>query len=475
MLNATISAVLSAADGLLASRVRLLLLVIIAFAAFSVFAVPAQARTWYVKPDGTGHAPTIQAGVDSAAGGDVVLLADGVFRGPGNRNIDFNGKNITVRSNNDIPGNCIIDCEGAPNIAPRRGFYFHLGESSQSVVKGITIANGYAWNGSSPAINHQGGAVHITSSDPKFENCRFINNVVQSNGSGGAVWCGDSYSSFKRCEFSGNSGGGGGGAAFLKYQSIVRFEECVFYQNSANNGGAIFTADISRSDVTDCTFYGNSAGSHGGGIYVYASSVVRITRSIIAYSTAGEGVYCNFTSGSYDIPVRNSDIFGNAGGDWLGCIADEAGMYGNFSQDPMFCDAASGNLYLHSDSPCAPGSPFNPLSVPIGAFPTACGTVASLKDGQPLLSSAVIARPNPFNRSTTISFTLPERANTRLSIYNIEGKLVTTLINGILNDGYIQTTWDGNDSHGNPVSSGVYFYRLKAGSEVLTKKMVLLK
>ena len=83
--------------------------------------------------------------------------------------------------------------------------------------------------------------------------------------------------------------------------------------------------------------------------------------------------------------------------------------------------------------------------------------------------------PNPFNPSTTISFALPKKAQVHLSIYGLDGRLVKTLVNETLDQGYKEFTWVGTDSHGNPVSSGVYFYRLKAGKRVLTKKMVLLK
>ncbi|NIO29559.1 MAG: T9SS type A sorting domain-containing protein [Candidatus Latescibacteria bacterium] len=83
--------------------------------------------------------------------------------------------------------------------------------------------------------------------------------------------------------------------------------------------------------------------------------------------------------------------------------------------------------------------------------------------------------PNPFNPTTTISFTLPQEAMTNLSILNLEGKLIKTLVNEVLPEGYREIVWDGKDAKGNPASSGVYFYRLKAGNKALTRKMVLLR
>jgi hypothetical protein len=83
--------------------------------------------------------------------------------------------------------------------------------------------------------------------------------------------------------------------------------------------------------------------------------------------------------------------------------------------------------------------------------------------------------PNPFNPSTTISFSLPKRAKAKLSVYNIEGKIVSTLVDGVIDDGFKKVTWDGKDAGGTAVSSGVYFCRLTAGKRTVTKKMVLLK
>jgi hypothetical protein len=83
--------------------------------------------------------------------------------------------------------------------------------------------------------------------------------------------------------------------------------------------------------------------------------------------------------------------------------------------------------------------------------------------------------PNPFNPTTTISFTLPETGKVMLSIYDVQGRLVRTLVDGIVGEGYQKCIWVGRDASGSPVGSGVYFYRLTAGDKTLTKKMVLLR
>ncbi|GAF67705.1 unnamed protein product, partial [marine sediment metagenome] len=73
----------------------------------------ASGTTYVVTPDGTGDFPTIQAAVDYAVDYDIIELTDGTFTGNGNRDIDYQGKSITVKSQTGDPQVCIIDCQGS--------------------------------------------------------------------------------------------------------------------------------------------------------------------------------------------------------------------------------------------------------------------------------------------------------------------------------------------------------------------------
>ncbi len=84
--------------------------------------------------------------------------------------------------------------------------------------------------------------------------------------------------------------------------------------------------------------------------------------------------------------------------------------------------------------------------------------------------------PNPFNPTTTISFSLQNNSNIELSIYNIKGQKVKQLIIDQLSAGQHSVVWDGNDENNQPVGSGIYFYKLKInGNSKAINKMILIK
>jgi hypothetical protein len=83
--------------------------------------------------------------------------------------------------------------------------------------------------------------------------------------------------------------------------------------------------------------------------------------------------------------------------------------------------------------------------------------------------------PNPFNPSTTIDYYLPRHSHVTLSIFDVNGQRVRSLVDRPVRLGHHSVVWNGVDDNGNRVSSGVYFYRLRVGNTVITKKLVVVK
>jgi flagellar hook assembly protein FlgD len=89
--------------------------------------------------------------------------------------------------------------------------------------------------------------------------------------------------------------------------------------------------------------------------------------------------------------------------------------------------------------------------------------------------------PNPFNPVTTIKYDLPEDSFVHLDIYDLLGREVKTLLNEVVKAGYKVVSWEGKDNNGNPVSTGMYIYRLTVNSAesnegiLVVRKMVLLR
>jgi hypothetical protein len=226
----------------------------------------ALATTYVVKPDGTGDFPTIQAAIDAASDGDVVELAAGTFIGDGNRNMDFLGKAITVRSQSGNPSFCIVDCEGFEG-AIRRGFKFTSEEDSTSVLEGITIRNGVA---EADGDDRNGGAVACIGSSPTIRNCRFVDCRAWP-GRGGGVYCELASPTISFCSFVGDSANGGGGLACVE-GSAPPITNCTFIDNRSPVGGGLCCRILSNPVVTNCDFLSNIAGGAGGGAVVCTNS-----------------------------------------------------------------------------------------------------------------------------------------------------------------------------------------------------------
>jgi hypothetical protein len=102
--------------------------------------------------------------------------------------------------------------------------------------------------------------------------------------------------------------------------------------------------------------------------------------------------------------------------------------------------------------------------------------VTSVSDPQAAVTTELLGNyPNPFTGSTLLSFTVKEPTAVQVDIFNIKGQVVRTLVNESKNNGIYKVTWDGKDQEGNKVSSGIYYYKMNAGTYTSTRKMILMK
>ena len=206
----------------------------------AIIVVPqAWGATLLVRPDGSGDYPHIRAAVIAAQPGDVIELADGVFVGSGNRNVEFYGKTVTVRSQSGDAQLCIIDCQSLG-----RAFRFVQNEGRDTRLEAVTIRNGH---------DEEGGAIRCFGS-PTIVDCR-IENCMGTTG--GGLYCRLGSPLLSGCRFSGNSADYGAGLyVHLASPTLI---SCEVIANSAERRGAGVYAEQAILDVRTSSFSGNTA------------------------------------------------------------------------------------------------------------------------------------------------------------------------------------------------------------------------
>jgi parallel beta-helix repeat protein len=280
---------------------------------------PGPGAPWVSDPleDGTSDHPydAIQEGINAAADGvDDVLVKDGTYVSEGNRGLLFNGKSITVASENGAE-NCIIDC-GGYNV----GFYFSSSDDATSVVDGFTITNGSA------EPSDAGGGIFCHRGSPTITNCTISGNIAGANGGGslgGGIYCYGGSPTIANCTISGNIVDAHGGGIYCEVSSSPTITNCTISGNIAGaDGGGIYCDESSSPTITNCTISGNIAGLNsgggGGGIYCDDSSSPTISNCTISNNWAskrsGGGIYCEVRSSPTITNCRISYNSGASGG-----------------------------------------------------------------------------------------------------------------------------------------------------------------
>jgi len=390
---------------------------------------------------------TIQDAINASDNGDTVLVAPGTYI----ENINYSGKNIVIGSYFLTYGfdyfieQTVIDSDNSGSVVT-----FENGEDSSAVLIGFRIMSSFANSplkciGSSPTLSHLSvrnnmfysgseAGIHLFNSNSKLDNLYIADNVKNSTGYGGAgIWIENSSISISNSLIVNNStehmGFPTGAGGIEVTNSHLFFDGNTMYNNY---GGAILFKDGAIGTVINSIFWENDI-------------------TLMEY-------------GSMELSTLNVN-FSDIQGGWDG--------EGNIDADPLFCLSDSTDFTLAENSPCVSAGE---NGADMGALSIGCDAILSINNNVlPFHFNLYQNYPNPFNPVTTIRFDLPEDTMVNVTVYDMIGRVVKTLLNGQHTAGYKSIQWNASNNRDQTASAGLYLYTIKAGEFRQTKKMVLLK
>lgn len=242
---------------------------------------------------------TISEAIAYSIDGNQVVLLDGVYSGPANREMALGGRDIIVRGLHGA-ANAIIDCQGAG-----RAFLFVQGEPPTAGLTGLTIRNGSA--ASSPAEPQYGGAVLVRGASPTFVNCRFEGCEATSHGGAVSV-SGSAHPTLDQCTLIDNRSGFGGAIALgtptAQAPASLVLEGCTLSGNDAYQGSAIFFGGLDLlvrgTSMEHNTGSGSTVRAHHGTVSLESTRIVDSVGTGLSLFTPGpiELVACRFQGNS---------------------------------------------------------------------------------------------------------------------------------------------------------------------------------
>lgn len=273
--------------------------------------------------------PNIQLAIEAAQPGETVLVAPGTYTGTGNIDLDFGGKDITVRS---IAGAeaTIIDCQ-ASSQNPHRGVLFENNETRAAVLRGFTIRNAATLEGAI-ADQFNGGAVRIR------------------NGASPTIM---------ECVFEQNTAGCWGGGVYVGFGGNPLIIGCVFDGNSADDGGGFFTWQGSTTEIRSSVFHGNIASNAGGAIAEFGGGIMHLINCTLVNNVAAPWSIGGVIDFGNESTIHNSILWNNSGTEQIfqnsltrvtfSNVQGGAAGETNMDVDPGF---GPDGIHLRASSPC---------------------------------------------------------------------------------------------------------------------------
>jgi len=518
-------------------KLVVLSIAVIMFCAIQATAVVA--GTMYVLPDGSGDAPTIQAGLELCATGDTVLVAAGTYY----ENLVWPGVDGIVLMSESGPDVSTIDGSAAGRVIT-----INTGVDATTTIDGFTIQNGYT-------VNQAGaGILCANGSAPTIINNHITqNNATGSTGvaSGGGIFCNGSSPAILNNNITQNSGIHGGGIG-CRYGSSPVIESNTITNNTASgeissSGGGIGVASDSNPIIIRNTIASNLAHFAGGGIIIAFRCAGTIDNNTIANNSSefGGGIVCEAASPT----ITGNLITANAGTAGGGGLKIKQIAYG-FGYPYLYSNVITENtsnqgagIFIDGASPTIAGcvivnnygdgvyfgveesgsfepviTPFNSIHSNLGygvrntypdvvidatmnwwgdtsgpfhptENPDGLGDQVSdylvfdpwfylsdARESQPSAEASLgPTYPNPFNPQTTILFELDVPQQAEIAVFNLKGMLLSVLESRTYGAGQHSVIWDGCNSSGHAMPSGTYVVHLRIESGVQAKKIMLVR
>ncbi len=382
-----------------------------------------------------------------------------------------NGGGISANSSDLFINDCRIDSNKSNKEWGYGGAINFFNENSNStdtnhiiiIIINTTFIDNYSL--------YKGGGVYVSKSDNStievdINKCNFTTNYAKS---ACALYLRGNNLFFEvnECVFDSNFAEQYGAGATFQERCVGSVEYCIFSRNIALNAGGVSVWDKSEVDFQNCTFVNNLA-DYGSGINIGKGGKANIVNTIFWDNSIDQIGLVNYNS---DIPTLTINYSCVQNGIDSIYFADSTEILNwgnnNLTSNPLFCNSSEGIFTLAENSPCI-GTGKD--GEDIGVFGIGCGVVSVNEENNlPTEYQLLQNYPNPFNPATVISYSIPKTEFVKIAVYDILGREVAKLVNEVKQVGNYEVNFKAEN-----LSSGIYFYTLRAGNFVETKKMLLL-